>query len=92
MCIIIIASCSNPKAPSQYTDSEQLPQIFPEYQGVTVPVNIAPLTFTIQDEGSDFVTRLTVGGREWLYAGQDVCPTQKQWKQMVNGKWSNGKW
>ena len=79
---IALASCSKPKVPASYADSQQLPRIFPEYQDVTVPCNIAPLTFAIQDEGTDFVTRITTAGGEWLYAGPQVRPSSKQWAQM----------
>ncbi|MBQ8968950.1 MAG: PD40 domain-containing protein [Bacteroidaceae bacterium] len=79
---LLLAACSNPKVPATYTESEQQPDIFPEYQEVTVPTNIAPLTFTVQNEGTDFVTRITAGGQEWLYGDKDVCPSPKEWEQM----------
>ena len=81
---LLLAACSNPKVPASYTESTDSVRIYPDYRDVTVPANIAPLTFTIEDEGTDFVTRFTVGDREWLYAGQDVCPSMKDWHQMVN--------
>ena len=99
--LILLAACSNPKAPTSFTDDEQQPHIFPEYHDVTVPCNIAPLTFAILDEGTDFVTRMTADGHEWLYDGQDVCPTEKEWKQMKQSErimvevfvgTANGKW
>ena len=89
--LLFFAACSNPKLPAQYTESQEQPDIFPEYQDVTVPVNIAPLTFHIDTEANDYVTRITAGDQEWLYAGRDVCPTPKQWAQMVNGQMVNGK-
>jgi len=84
--ILLFAACSKPRVPSQYSDSEQLPRIFPEYQGVTVPVNIAPLTFAIEEEGDQFVTRVTTPGREWLYAGDEVRPSAKDWKRMMQNE------
>ncbi len=98
--LLLFVACSNPKVPSQYGESEQLPRLFPEYQDVTVPVNIAPLTFAILNEGTDYVTRFTANGKEWLYGGQDVCPTKKQWREMVKADkimvevfvGSEGKW
>ncbi|MBQ9558743.1 MAG: PD40 domain-containing protein [Bacteroidaceae bacterium] len=80
--LTLLAACSNPRVPSTYTESQQIPRIFPEYHDVTVPKNIAPLTFTIEEEGTGFVTRITAGDREWVYAGTDVCPTKKQWEEM----------
>ena len=80
--ILLLAACSKPKVPTQYADSERLPHIFPEYAGVTVPVNIAPLTFAIEEEGNQFVTRMTAAGHEWLYGGDEVRPSAKEWKKM----------
>ena len=80
--LLLLAACSNPKVPASYNDSQREPRIFPEYQEVTVPCNIAPLTFTIEEDGDQFVTRIAAGNDEWLYDGKDVCPSEKEWKRM----------
>lgn len=72
-----------PSVPDHYTDSQESPEIFPDYIGVTVPVNLAPLHFTIDTEGDDYVTRLSAGSVQNTYSGQDVCPTISQWQEMV---------
>ena len=79
--ILLLAACSKPRVPASYTDSQREPSIFPEYRDVTVPVNIAPLTFTIEEEGDGYVTRMSAGSDEWVYGGKDVCPTKKEWKK-----------
>lgn len=84
--IVMLAACSKPQVPTSYTDSQESPHIFPEYQDVTVPPNIAPLTFHIDTEGEDYVTRITAGGSEWLYSGRNVCPSKKEWGKMKQGK------
>lgn len=80
--LLLLAACSKPRVPASFSQSEQRPEIFPDYADVTVPVNIAPLTFAIEEEGTDFVTRITAAGNEWLYQGTEVCPTPKQWAKM----------
>ena len=40
----IFAACGN-QIPTTFSESEELPSIYPDYTNVTVPVNIAPLTF-----------------------------------------------
>ena len=80
--LLLLVACSKPKAPASYTDVKRLPNIFPEYHDVTVPANIAPLTFAIEEVGEAYVTRMTSDGREWLYAGKEVLPSTKQWEQM----------
>ena len=59
---------------------KQLPEIFPDYIGVTVPVNIAPLNFNMTDDdvdemfvsvaGSKTVEEISSFGKE--YADFDV--------------------
>ena len=55
-CMVLLGGCISPSAPS----GEPLqplpgpPEIFPDYRDVTVPLNIAPLNFMVEDEGGDF--------------------------------------
>lgn len=101
---LLCAACSKPKLPASFTESGLSPTLFPEYTGVTVPCNIAPLTFTIEDEGTEYVTQFTTDRGEWLYGGKDVCPKAKEWERMKespeihvtvfvgkDGKWSRMK-
>ncbi|MCF0179101.1 MAG: hypothetical protein HUJ97_02475, partial [Bacteroidales bacterium] len=44
--LVLTLSCtSRPELPKDYVDLEVYPFIFPDYTNVTVPSNIAPLTF-----------------------------------------------
>jgi hypothetical protein len=54
--VIIISGCK----PDEYTDIQQLwrePVIEPDYSGVTIPVNIAPLNFIIKEDGVLFTIK-----------------------------------
>ena len=42
---------------------EEQPTIFPDFNGVTVPVGIAPLNFNVVDEGVDLVDVKVVGSK-----------------------------
>ncbi len=37
-----------------FQDAGRLPVIFPDYSGIVIPPNIAPLNFKIQEEGSEY--------------------------------------
>ena len=50
-CVAIMA-CSGPSVPEVFTDSKALPKIYPDYTDVTIPINMAPLTFEL-DEAAD---------------------------------------
>ena len=45
--IVLLAACKQASVPTEYAKSDQLPEIYPDYIDVTVPVNIAPLTFEL---------------------------------------------
>ncbi len=83
--VFILCACSSPSVPEQFVEADASPTIYPDYIGVTVPVNIAPLHFHIDHgaEATDFVTRFTAGGEEWTLGGEDVRPGLKRWQQMV---------
>ena len=46
--VALMLSCT-PSVPSKYNSTGVTPQISPDYTGVTVPVNIAPLVFEIDE-------------------------------------------
>ena len=46
--VLMLMACT--ETVSDATQENVLPQIYPDYTGVTVPVNIAPLCFNMADE------------------------------------------
>ena len=82
--LFFLSSCTSPSVPEHFTESQDFPSIYPDYIGVTVPVNIAPLHFHIDADASasDFVTRFTAGDQQWTVGGKDVRPGLKKWQQM----------
>lgn len=80
--VAMLAACTA-KLPSQYSQGQSKPIIYPDYQDVTIPVNIAPLHFAIEMEAQEYATCLTSGEEQIILAGQDVCPSQRQWKTLV---------
>ena len=59
----LLAACSS--HPTNVSKVDQLPEIYPDYIGVTVPVDIAPLNFNFADEaidGMDVVVKGSKGG------------------------------
>ena len=60
--LLLLACTSRPTAPVQVA---RLPDIYPDYIGVTIPVGIAPLNFNFADEaidGMDVVVKGSKGG------------------------------
>ena len=48
---VSLLSCSS--GPDNPTLASQLPEIYPDYIGVTIPADIAPLNFNFADEAID---------------------------------------
>ncbi len=78
----LILACSV-SVPDSYTDSSELPAIYPDYVGVTVPLNIAPLHFHIDADAAGYVTRLTAGEQSWTTADRNVCPDINDWRELT---------
>ena len=52
LCVsVFLLSCSS--GPANPTQASQLPEIYPDYIGVTIPADIAPLNFNFADEAID---------------------------------------
>lgn len=53
---IVLVSCNSNI--EKYEDAMRLPSIFPDYTGILIPPNIAPLNFKIDESGSQFEVRI----------------------------------
>ena len=89
--------------PQEYTESADYPQIYPDYINVTVPVNIAPLSFEIVQDAEDMLVRYSYSNEEFLCGGMKAQLGIDDWKSLVqhaNGMAikvevyveNNGKW
>jgi hypothetical protein len=51
--VLCLQNCSN-SIPRDYSEIDSLPNIDPDYTGITIPPDIAPLNFKINEEGKEF--------------------------------------
>ena len=79
---VALISCGLPSVPTEYKQSNQLPKIYPDYVNITVPVNIAPLTFMLDNPTTDMIARYKVGDEEVVYADK-MQPTAEEWKRLI---------
>ena len=80
---VLLMSCRQTSVPEQYTESNMLPKIYPEYSDVTVPVNIAPLSFELLLIVDEMVTRFSAEGDDIVCSGVKVCPDIDEWKSLT---------
>lgn len=84
--LMLMACGSHPDVPSNCTGSNATPVIFPDYVGVTIPSNIAPLSFMLKDTTyTDCVARLTAAdGKSLTYGdGLKVMIDEDEWNGML---------
>ncbi|HVN47251.1 MAG TPA: hypothetical protein VMU30_00370 [Bacteroidota bacterium] len=65
----------------------RLPGIQPDYSGIVIPPNIAPLNFSIKETGEDFVVRIHSKNGEPIQIENNSGLIQipmKQWKRLVS--------
>lgn len=69
--------------PGEFTVTEQVADIYPDYSDVTVPPNIAPLHFMIDEEAEAYATRISYSGGEWVSSDRKVRPSVRDWRKMT---------
>lgn len=82
---IVLAGCTgHPSVPSSYTEAEGQPAIFPDYTDVTIPCNIAPMNFMMED-AEEVVARLKAGSKEYTYGqGNKVMIDADEWRELTS--------
>ena len=78
----MLVACGH-KIPENFWEKNELPNIYPDYTNVTVPVNMAPLTFQIDGKADDVVARLSVGKDEVICGGLQIQPDADDWRRLA---------
>ena len=81
-CCLMVIGCASPSVPDVFTETDRLPNIYPDYTNVTVPINMAPLTFQLDESADDMVARFAVGEDEIVCAGK-AQPDVDEWRNLA---------
>ena len=81
--LLALTACHNATIPETFTKVGKAPKIYPDYCDVTVPVNIAPLTFEWDGGCDEIVARLKAGSVEVVCGGDAVQPTMSEWHELT---------
>ncbi|MBO4821459.1 MAG: PD40 domain-containing protein [Prevotella sp.] len=81
--IILLMSCEKVSVPTDYTQSQAFPSIYPDYVNVTIPVNIAPLTFEADEPADEMVASYTSGDQVVVCRGQ-MQPEMDEWRELTS--------
>ena len=89
--LLVAVSCT-PSLPDAYTPSKKSPIIYPDYKEVTIPCNIAPLTFEFKEkEATSLLTCFSAGDKQLLLSGRDVTPSLEEWRDLLSVFTKSGK-
>lgn len=78
-----LASCTV-DVPEEAQPIAKLPSLFPDYQGIAIPYNIAPLNYRIEEEGDAFVSvARSQKGKTLRVEGKKVQWNLEKWKNLL---------
>lgn len=81
--IVTMMTACGPQIPKDYMSSDKQPDIYPDYKGVTVPVNMAPLTFEMSRGAERMAACFTADGEELVCEDGKIQPGQDDWQRLV---------
>lgn len=79
---LMLTACGK-QVPTVFSQSGKMPSIYPDYTNVTIPVNIAPLTFQLEETADEVIARFSVDGEEMICGGNQVVPDIDDWREMA---------
>lgn len=79
---LALCGCQRPKVPADFDVVDRQPAIYPDYTEVTVPINIAPLTFELEDSATQMIVRFSAGDELVVCEGLKAQPSMKQWSRL----------
>ena len=83
--LTIMSACTRVSIPSDFTQVDSLPKIYPDYVDVTIPVNIAPLTFMLDTPADAMAARYSVlaGSASELLCSDTEAPSLSDWHSLL---------
>lgn len=83
MCLALLLVACN-RIPTTFEDAKDSLAIYPNYDEVYIPCNIAPMNFRINTEASSYVTRIfSKNGKNILKRGRNVQLSLKEWQKLL---------
>ena len=79
---LLLTACG-PELPTKFAESQSLPMIYPDYTDVTIPVNLAPLTFQMDVPADEMAARFACGDQQLVCGGSKIQPDATDWQALV---------
>jgi hypothetical protein len=70
-----------------YTENNKGAKIYPDYTAITIPPNIAPLNFIINENAEKYLVRFSSGNFSFIVTSGNgkIRIPRKKWKSMISG-------
>ena len=81
--VALVTACRQAQVPAVFRQLQKEAPIYPDYVGVTIPVNIAPLNFELLLTADDAVARFSVEDCEIVCGGLKICPDIDKWRALT---------
>ncbi len=84
--VFFLIGCNKPHQFSDAYEFGCFPEIFPDYNGITVPYNIAPLNFELKDSCKGLFVKISSrnGEDNFSFRTKKVCFPEKKWKEILS--------
>jgi hypothetical protein len=83
--LTVLSGCG-PQPLRNITETGILPAIDPDYTGITIPFNMAPLNFKINEDGNAFFVRFSADSKTFfeIRSGNGIIKLPEgKWKKML---------
>jgi hypothetical protein len=84
--IFVVCSCSKNNSIREFQETNQVPDIFPDYNGIVIPPNIAPLNFKICEPGKKYGIQInTAKGNSTSFTTSSpiIQYSRSKWKKLL---------
>lgn len=82
--LVVLTWTSCNKTPIRFTEASEILSIYPDYSDVSIPYNLAPLNFHINNDASSYLTKVySKNGKAMIIHGQDVKMSIGSWKKLL---------
>lgn len=80
--LLPLVACTH--LPEAFTETSDTLRLKPDYCGITLPCNIAPMNFNIENEAEECITQIrSTHGAPLLIAGNEVRINPGKWKKLL---------
>ncbi|MBQ2849110.1 MAG: PD40 domain-containing protein [Thermoguttaceae bacterium] len=86
VCVAFFVGGAAPEPPTEFAVVDRAPTIYPDYRDVTIPPNVAPLNFDVQENAAQLVVCVFEDGGERpvaTFSGKEIRFSPRKWRRLL---------